>query len=357
MLPRSRQCLVLAATLCLGLGSPLPGAIRATDDALNAVAVSADGKRIAVGGNRGVILVWDLPGGRLRQQLPAESRLYALAFAPSGKTLAAGTERTGVQLWERDAERFVLKGRLSDTRTVFAVAFAPDGKWLAHGVQGSGWMYLYDVATRKQVGAFFERSNLTSGLAFAPDGRTLASAGNGFHRWDARPERLTTILRQLTPGQSVDKIDEVVRPARLWADKNPEPWEYSAAVAYSSNGKLLAGVNGTGGPGARAGGRTFRIWDAAGGGELRTGHAAGMRCVAFLPGDKRVVTGSDDGKLRIWSVATGAVNREWPAHPKEVRGVAVIPGTGHVVSAGEEGTVRIWDPETGVQSQRLRGPD
>jgi WD40 repeat protein len=82
-----------------------------------------------------------------------------------------------------------------------------------------------------------------------------------------------------------------------------------------------------------------------------------MRCVAFLPGDELVVTGSDDGKLRIWSVATGAVIREWSAHPKEVRAIAVLPGTGHVVSAGQDGTVRVWNPETGVESQRLRGPD
>lgn len=357
MLARSRPFIPLAATLGLWAGVPWAAALSAAEDALHAVAVSADGRLIAAGGRSGIIFLWELPAGQLRQRLRAETRVYVLAFAPDGQTLAAGTERTGVQLWERRPEGFVWKDRLSDTKTVFTVAFSPDGKRLAHGVQGAGWIYLYDVATRRKVGALFERSNFTSGLAFAPDGQTLASAGNGFRRWDAGPDTLTRILHQLTPGQTVDQIEEAVRPARLWKDKAPDPWEYSAAVTYSSDGKLLAGVNGTGGPGARAGGRTLRIWDAVSGRELRTGHATGMRCVAFLKGDQQAVTGSDDGKLRVWSVETGAVIREWLAHPKEVRAVAVIPNTGQVASVGEDGTVRIWDPQTGTQVQRLARPD
>jgi WD40 repeat protein len=357
MLSRSRRFFALATTLGLWLGATSPAALRDADDALNAVAVSADGKLLAAGGGRGVIFLWDLRAGKLRQRLQAEAPVYALAFAPDGKSLAAGTERSGAQLWVRSPERFVLKDRLSAPRTIYAVAFSSDGKRLAYGIQGAGWIYLVDVATRNQVGAFFERSNFISGLAFAPDGRMLASAGNGFRRWDARPERVAKILRQLTPGQSVDQIEKVVAPAQLWQDKGADPWEYSAAVAYSSDGKLLAGVNGTGGPDARAGGQTFRIWDAVAGDELRTGHAPGLRCVAFLQGGKLAVTGSDDGKVRIWSVGTGAVIREWSGHQKEVRAVAVIPNTGQVASTGEDGTVRLWDPETGTQRQRLGGPD
>jgi WD40 repeat protein len=352
-----RSFVPLAAALGVWLGAARPAALPAAEDALNAVAVSADAKLLAAGGQRDVIILWDLPAGKLRQRLPAESPVYALAFAPDGRTLAAGMERAGAQLWERGPEGFERKERLSEMGTGYAVAFSPDGKRLAYGTRGAGWIYLHEVATRRKVGALFERSNFISGLAFAPDGQSLASAGNGFRRWDVRPETLAKVLSCLTPGQSTDLIVEAVRPAQLWKDKlPPDPPEYSAAVAFSSDGKLLAGVNGTGGPGARAGGRTFRVWDAASGVELRSGQATGMRCVAFLKGDKQVVTGSDDGKLRVWSVDTGMVVREWSAHPKEVRAVAVIPDIGLVVSAGEDGTVRVWDPETGAEKLRLAGP-
>jgi len=199
------------------------------------------------------------------------------------------------------------------------------------------------------LGELFERSNLTSGMAYSPSGLELASAGNSFSEWNVRAGSLPK-----APPVRPSVEDAVAKsgPNRLWTAGVPGFVEYAAAVAYDADGKLLAGVNGTGGHGPRSGGKTLRVWEPKTGRTLRTGFATGMGCVVFLAsGD--LVTGSDDGKLRVWSVGNGRVTREWVGHKGEVRGLAAIPNSPNFVSAGQDDHICVWNPENGTRVRSI----
>jgi WD40 repeat protein len=64
--------------------------------------------------------------------------------------------------------------------------------------------------------------------------------------------------------------------------------------------------------------KTVKLWDVPSGMELQTlkGHEGGVSCVALLPGDKTLASGSTDGTVRLWDVATGKVRHvvktRWP---------------------------------------------
>ena len=105
---------------------------------------------------------------------------------------------------------------------------------------------------------------------------------------------------------------------------------------------------------------TVRVWDLATGrplGDPFTGHDGYVRSVAAAELDGRpvVISGSDDGTVRVWDLATGPpVGSPFTGHSDYVRSVATaeLDGRPVVVSGSNDGTVRVWDLATGDPGRR-----
>jgi RNA polymerase sigma factor (sigma-70 family) len=148
------------------------------------LALSADGKLLASGGERGEVHLWDVPAGKELRAIQADEVIGGLAFSPDGKTLAtgAGTFAGGqlrgptIRLWDVATGKAV--GSLPHREHVFQLVYSPDGKLLA----SSGWRAgapgprLWDLATRKEL-PLPPASSECNGLAFSPDSRLLAWGG------------------------------------------------------------------------------------------------------------------------------------------------------------------------------------
>jgi WD40 repeat protein len=111
-----------------------------------AFAVSADGKKIAVG-NAGNVVLWDVTKGVRLVTLAGHPKVSSLAFSPDGKTLAAGDETNTIRLWDVAAGKVMagLVGEKARGQTrgvgdaIHALAFSPDGKTLmSTGDYGDG---------------------------------------------------------------------------------------------------------------------------------------------------------------------------------------------------------------------------
>jgi WD40 repeat protein len=109
---------------------------RAQEGEIRSVALSPDGKLLAVGTRYGTVRVWDIEVGKPVAVLKGHpGDVWAVAFAPDGKTLASGAgdwDRPGeVRLW--DTAKWSRRATLPHTGEVLCVAFSPDGRRLAAG--------------------------------------------------------------------------------------------------------------------------------------------------------------------------------------------------------------------------------
>ena len=69
---------------------------------------------------------------------------------------------------------------------------------------------------------------------------------------------------------------------------------------------------------------------------------------AFSPDGQRIVTGSYDGKARLWNAQTGALLGIVARHEKRIYSVGFSPDGRRIVTASSDKTVRVWDAALGT---------
>ncbi len=90
-----------------------------------------------------------------------------------------------------------------------------------------------------------------------------------------------------------------------------------------------------------------------GGALIRTiDHPGEANALAVLS-DGRVVSGSSDGRIRMWDVESGEALQTLEGHSSEVNAVAVLDSY-CVVSGSSDRTLRVWDVESGRALQILK---
>jgi WD40 repeat protein len=97
-----------------------------------------------------------------------------------------------------------------------------------------------------------------------------------------------------------------------------------------------------------------KIWDVESGQEFKrfAGHTNGVDAVAFLPGNRRILTGGAgeptqatqerDYSIRLWDVASGREIHRFNGHREKVTSLAVSPDGATALSGSMDGTMIHW---------------
>jgi RNA polymerase sigma-70 factor (ECF subfamily) len=240
-----------------------------------ALAVSPDGKRVAVGGastgdwpDMGVTRLLDATTGKLlTTALVKGGTINALVFSPGGKSLiTAGSDGT-IRMRDvaTDKELLALQGHEGG---VVGLTLSPDGKVLA-SAGADKTVRLWNVATGKELRSLPVQTVKTATVCYSPDGRLLLTAGEGglVSLWDVATGKE---VRQFRAGR-----------------------EGLHAATFGPDGRLIvtAGED-----------RAVRLFDAASG-QQRLWFVAGKQAanaVAVSPDGATLATGAADGEVRLW---------------------------------------------------------
>jgi tetratricopeptide (TPR) repeat protein len=68
-----------------------------------------------------------------------------------------------------------------------------------------------------------------------------------------------------------------------------------------------------------------------------------VRSVGFSPDGAQIVSGGDDGSVRLWDVASHQQVAQLDGHAGSVFSVGFSPDGAQIVSGGDDGTLRLWD--------------
>ncbi len=307
-----------------------------------AVAFSPDGTKLASGSTDTTVRLWDTTGDRDSMTLQKHTGpTNVLAFSPDGKMLASGSTDKTVQLWDTTTGEplATLSGHING---ITALAFSPDGRTLVSG-STDGTLRFWQTATGAPANTLITgHTQLIKATTFFQDSSTLVSAAfNGeITFWDVETAQKSTVQNS---GH------------RDWYSAVAFSPDGTKLVSAAADGTIVFGGFPTGFATTKPDNLT-RLTDVSTGDELATWqkHA---RELTFSPDDRtKTVAITSSGAIRLWNTETGdelviPIHDDLPLgfhhNMPTVLAVAFSPDGRWLVSGTTEGEIRMWDVATG----------
>jgi WD40 repeat protein len=161
-----------------GVFEPL---IERTGPTARCLAFSPDSKTLALGGDDGVIRLWDTRGWRERAVLRTHTdAVRSVAFSPDGRRLVSCGQDRRVMVWDAIRGAAIRQIGHAGPCPAQLADYSPDGKTIAIAQLGSApsEVELVDPETGAVRTKLGEQEGAILAMAFSPHGSMLATAGD-----------------------------------------------------------------------------------------------------------------------------------------------------------------------------------
>jgi WD40 repeat protein len=179
------------------------------------------------------------------------------------------------------------------------------------------------------------------------------------------------VLKSISPNNQLEIVTSSgSTPAKIWTkNKNetddkwklrinlPDESQNSLSISVNESRNLIATTHGNFQDNDQSNDSKVRIWSLKTGALLRVlgGHTKQVRAVTFSPSGKELATGSLDKTLRIWSSIDGKLLHKIQAHEDVVTSVVFSPNGKYIATASDDKTIKIWDAYTLREKTVLKG--
>ncbi len=252
-------------------------------------------------------------------------QVNSISLSPNGDKLALGSHNGSLRLWDvKDNDIRPLKEFQKQSRAINSVAFSSDGKLLASG----GWPEWQEGNTNIKIWSV-EGDSTVPLVAVSGCTEDVASVVFSYSGTD-------TLL-----ASAGSYFDETVK---LWLFENNnlrllktfEGGYHRIKFSKDSGWIVSAGKH-----------NAVKVWPVKGESVIPVrefrGHQARIESVTFSNNDTQILSGSNEGIVKIWSV--GNVDEEFSnisiGHRAPVQHIALLPN-GQFVSCSEDKVVKLW---------------
>jgi geranylgeranyl transferase type-2 subunit beta len=283
---------------------------------VGAVAFTPDSKTVLIGTSDGTVRMWDVASGRGQSKAWASDSVGGLSVSPTEPVFAAGDQSHSVKLWNLSTgdKRGELKGHRG---AVLAVAFDPSGKTLATaGVDST--IILWDVQSRSRSKSLTGHKSWVNSLAYSADGKLLFSgSSDGTVRvWNPAEDK---------PVRAIDATNSEVRsiavskdgkwlaagirygPIKVWnLETGKEHLSFKGhesdvwVVGFTPDSETLISGNGDWNrPGH------VKLWNVHDGKHINSfQHTGEVLSLAVSPDGRYLAAGGGDKAIRVWELKT-----------------------------------------------------
>jgi WD40 repeat protein len=257
-------------------------------DKVAEIALSPDGSRLAAVARGRMLCIYDTADGTILTKLPSIVPLRQLAFSHDGSLLVATpwftpavekmmpttvgvhVDPRAIGVYDAKTLQHVKYLRPQREQAFFTVDCDPSGRYVAAGTQ-SGAVLLFDLASGEQVGEFEGQIGPNFNVRFSAGGQHLWSTGN----------ENTLVCRKVPGGEQVYRR-LIARPITRIAISSDESWVAMGGGTLDVRVIDLTGQVGEDG--------IVKF----------SGHTSSIFGVAFLPGDRELVSCAHDSTVRLW---------------------------------------------------------
>lgn len=258
--------------------------------------------------------------------VPSPNTITALGWSPDSEFLAIGLLGGYVEVVKSDTQQIVAKLEHSAT-PVYAVAWSPDDSMLAAGSY-DGVVQVWDMPNH----------TLRYRLTTEPEVYALSWTPDSSYLFATTPEVVTFHIWDTDTGELVNEFRAGTIVDIVWSPDNTQ-----LALANATGSVLLLSAT-TYERLAR-----FRMPE-------EPGRGGDVYAVAWHPESNIIASGSRNGKVRLWDIASGEMQWEGDINynPRDNSGKTVIRSL-HFSSDGQQltavsadGTIRTWDLERNI---------
>lgn len=257
---------------------------------INSVTVTPDASKIISGSSDGTIIIWDMKTYKPFTLLHGHTgSVSSVCVTPDGSKIISGSSDGTVRIW--DLRTYQILKVIEAGEWISSVGITPDGKKIIAGSKGralrNGTIRIWELQSLHQLAILKGHTGIIESICITPDGSKIISGSR-------------TLMHMGFTG----KLDNTIR---VW---NMNDYQVLAVLE---------------------------------------GHKGGINSVSVTFDGTKIISGSEDGKARIWDLGTYLLLAELPVlnrpddyHRNVVHSVCVTHDDNMIIAGTGDGIV-IWD--------------